>query len=373
VGNLTGLLWSQFLMFVVISVPVVALAAVTAGLASFTAASIASVALWSFLDRFRLTPWVRQFSDPDFFYSRIVPEEAQWVRYLILGLATGAAAIAAIYLQFRSRRTTLSRAFLIVIGFLGLQTHAFLAGPGFRWKVQARTSKQPVDITGWRFSVGAAQPFPPDFGLQSNVVLFLPLSVENIPPDLDVRVKRSSFALQTSNGQILMLRNHSAWTASGRFAEPSMQSPEFLLELSMSGSQYEEARTGGATLRGSLDLVVFGDERTVTIPAAAFPANVTDSFRCMIESPTPGGHPDRATMKCRAALRWPLQSVSGAISIRPDSFSPFPADLRLDPIRDKGSRGFVSASVDQHRFTLKEPVSYARVSFEIPNVLRREP
>jgi hypothetical protein len=118
---------------------------------------------------------------------------------------------------------------------------------------------------------------------------------------------------------------------------------------------------------------VFGDDRTVTVHASSFPANVTDSFRCMLENPRPGGHPDRATMKCRAALRWPLQSVSGAISIAPDSFSPFPADLRLDPIRDKGSRGFVSAALDQHTFNLKEPVSYARVTFEIPNVFGREP
>jgi hypothetical protein len=364
VGNLTGLLWSQILMFVFVSVPVVALAAVTPGLASLSAASIIAVALWRLLQQFRLTPWVRQFSDPDFLYSRTVPEEAQWVRYLVLGLAISAAALVAIYLQFKSRRTPLSRALLITIGFLGLQAHSFFAGPGFRWKVQVRASQQFLNTTAWRFSVG--DPHPRD---EAGTLVRLSMFVRNVPPGLDVDVKRSSFVLRTSDGKSF----GDVWTTSKSLEESitGTNLREIRLDLFMPGPLFDNLKTDDVSLRGSLDLVVFGNERTVTIPAASFPANVTDSFRCTRRDPKPGGHPDRFPMTCRAALRWPRHSVSGAVSAVPDSFSPFPADLRLDPIRDKGLMGGVSGIVDPLRFTVKEPVSYARVTFEIPNVLRR--
>jgi hypothetical protein len=379
VGNLTGLLWSQVLMFVLVSVPVVALAAVTAGLASFTAASIAAVALWSFFEFIRSTAWVRRnwFSNSQYFYTRIRMEETEWVRYLVLAVAVAVAALAAVYLQYKSRRTAFSRALLVVIGFFGLLGYTFVT-VGFRWSVQAQVPRQNLDTTSWQFFVVSLSrwksPFrelPPASGILQN----LSLHVDGVPEDVvELQVQNASFEFRASDGELLTPPDAGVWLANTRRAGTLTRGPgprELGLILSMSALFYEKVHARGGTLRGRLDLVMFGNERTVTVPASSLPANVNDSFRCTRTDTPRDAHPDKGAMTCRAALRWPLQAVSGSISIRPESFSPFPAELRLDPVRDKNLTGGFSEFANQVQFNLTEPVSFKRVTFEIPNVTLR--
>jgi hypothetical protein len=376
-GNLRGLLWSQFLMLVVVSMPVAAVAAVTAGLASFTAVSIAAVALWSSFDLIRSTPWVRRywFSDSQYFYSRIQMEETEWVRYLVLAVAVAVAAWAAVCLQYKSRRTAYSRALLLAIGFFGLLSYTFVS-VGFRWKVQSQVSRQTLDTTSWRFFVVPESQqsnrhfleLPPS----SRILTHRSLFVDGVPEDIvEVQVQNAAFDFRASDGELLTAPDAGVWLANTGRREGFSRGPgprKLDLMWSMSALFYEKVHASGGTLRGRLDLVLFGNERSVTIPASSLPANVTDSFRCTRKDPPRNAHPDKGVMTCRAALRWPVHAVSGSVSVRPESFSPFPADLRLDPIRDKNLRGFFSESADQIKLSLTDPVSFKRVTFEIPNV-----
>jgi hypothetical protein len=369
--NLSGLLWFQCLMFFSVSLPAAALAAVTSGLVPFIGASIGAVAAWSFFNFLRSAEWVREYVLPISDYYLPSHRQSEWVRTGILLTGVALASLAAVYMQYRHRRVFLSRALLIAIGFAGVFVHSFSANAGFRWSVQSATSKKTLDTSGWVFSLSPASlihRMPPNPLRGMNLAFTIKVRIDGIPGESFVRFQNTAAVLRASDGESITSNR-------GDLSQGEMAGGSLALRFYSSNEFFEKIRATGGTLRTRVDLVLFEKGPSVTIPAASFPANVTDSFRCLLQKPRFDQHPDKVTMRCRAALRWPADTlaVDGRLLASQDSYSPFPADLRLDPIIDRGSKTFVSGTKQQFQFTSMKPVSFGRATFEIPNIRLGEP
>jgi hypothetical protein len=104
--EITGLLWTQVLIFFVGALPVVALAAVTEGLVPFVAMAL-TLAVIGFLGRSSLpAAFPRVFTQ--------VPGTVEWMGSTVLGTAIVWVAATVVLWQYRDRRTLFSRLFGVI-------------------------------------------------------------------------------------------------------------------------------------------------------------------------------------------------------------------------------------------------------------------
>ncbi len=130
VGSLPGLLWSQVLLFTLVSLPFAALATLSSGMAAFIFAQLIVVAagygIWEALVDAR----------------PMSLGGVGWVRDSIAFVALFAIAIPVLLIQYKKRRTIFSRWF--AIGGMALAAVAYIAVPfPLALAIETRLSKQP--------------------------------------------------------------------------------------------------------------------------------------------------------------------------------------------------------------------------------------
>ena len=120
-----------------------------------------------------------------------------------------------------------------------------------------------------------------------------------------------------------------------------------------------------ADLRGSLYLTLFGNARSRTIAMQKKPVNVIDNIQCSLVGLPVG------VFGCRAPFRWPAGIVSAAFGqndIRAlgqtVSYSPFPAELGLDPVEGRFPSG-ATTKEDEVTIRVKEPIAHIRRDFAL--------
>jgi hypothetical protein len=98
-----------------------------------------------------------------------------------------------------------------------------------------------------------------------------------------------------------------------------------------------------------------------TIEVKKTPVYVMDGLQCSM------GPYDR--LLCRSAFRWPAELVTANVSLlnQVSSYSPFPADMNLNPIKGYSVTGSPT-SVSEVTFTFKEPLAHFRRDFEATGV-----
>ena len=172
-SNIPGLLWSQVLITAFVSLPVAALASMTRGLVQFVVAGMTVIAV--VYGAFYLLPGARATLGP-----------VDWVRNSIAFLAFLAIAIFALYLQYKKRRTTLSRIFAMSSLAVGALVYLFIPWP-LAFAVQSRLSKEPFDASSLQISLEPS--IRPRMGPGGTRVLevVLPVTVHGIPTNLDLR------------------------------------------------------------------------------------------------------------------------------------------------------------------------------------------
>jgi hypothetical protein len=381
-GNLAGLLWTQVLMLACVSLPAVGIAAVTRGLpgvALFVIGGLAAGASLAYLRVHR----VGIIGDGSIF--EVVPSNIGvgflWVESAILAVSLVAAAVPVLYLQYNGRKTCLSRVLLIGILLAGLLLSTF-GGLGLTWTIQALASPEAPDTTSFRFSLGipsfmAARSergfvpeWPPASFEGAHIDIAIPLLVNGVPAGTDIRTEHVFLSFEGVDGEAPGNQAVDANVLrSGQARGTSGGELRFSLTFEIAdGKFYEKLREKPVTVRGYIDLVVIGNERSLSVPKPSFPVNITSAFRCDLKNMRPG-KPFSKDLSCRVAFRWPLQSidVGRASFVEPESFSPFPANLRLNPVLYRYPAFGLSES-EQVEFTFREPVSYVRKEFEIHDV-----
>lgn len=142
---------------------------------------------------------------------------------------------------------------------------------------------------------------------------------------------------------------------------------------SLDPSFYQGQGGRPVTLRGSLYFTLFGNARSQTIPLSDQPANAPDGLQCYIDTV-------RAEwdVYCQSAFRWPARLVYAKLGHTDAnsfaqfvSYSPFPANLNIDPIETRWASAYASGPPPNARdvtIIVEEPLVHLRRDFQAYNI-----
>jgi hypothetical protein len=143
------------------------------------------------------------------------------------------------------------------------------------------------------------------------------------------------------------------------------------------GNTYEELTKGLANARVGLFLTSFGNSKTRTIPLQEQPVDVMDGLQCFT-----GASNREGDVFCRSAFRWPARIVDARIAgagasnfTQFISYSPFPAELRLNPMELRWASAYTSREAPKARevtITAKEPLAHVRHDFSFEGLQIRD-
>jgi hypothetical protein len=347
---LAGLMWSQVLLLVLLSVPVAALAAMTSGILPFMLATFVLLTIgFSVFETVVRTgiPW---------------PEAFEWVRDYAAGILVVGMTLAVLYLQYRHRRTFLSRTLAAVCLTLAAVGYWFMPLP-LAFAVQAKLSKQKFDGSSLYFSLTPASKKPLHKWNIARVPVQLPIDVHGVPDGITVRADAFSITVQEPGGRIWEPDLRHPSVVSRQSSAPGKVT--FHTTVFIDRAFFDQVREKSVNLRTSLFLTAFGNPRSRTIPLQEKPTNALDGLQCYL------GAFDHMT--CRSAFRWPkglvysrngtdLSSLTQIIS-----YSPFPARMTLNPIETRWATGSVSAA-NELTIIVNEALAHFRRDFDVNGV-----
>ena len=127
------------------------------------------------------------------------------------------------------------------------------------------------------------------------------------------------------------------------------------------------------TLHASLYFTLFGNARSKTIPLSSKPSNALDGLQCFTDVV-------RAEwdVYCRSAFRWPARLVYAKLGrtnansfAQFVSYSPFPANLSLDPVETRWASAYAAGpplEVRDVTIIVEEPLVHLRRDIEARGV-----
>lgn len=358
-SSVPGLLWSQVLLFVFVSLPFAALAAVSSGMAAFVFTQLIVIAagygLWEMLAANRI--------------ARL--GGASWVRDSIAFVAISTIALAALLLQYIRRRTIFSRGFALAGVALAALAYAALPFP-LALAGETRASKQPALGSSMRIGLDKSsswqywsRPLGPE------ILLHLPILLQGIPEGTEVQADALRFTFQSPDGRIARL-NPLDCTGLRR-ATLSASDAMIYAECLIDPVFYKQERGQPLKLQASFYFTLFGNVRSQTIPLTDQPTNALDGLQCYTNVVKA-----EWDVYCRAAFRWPDRLIYAKLGhTNADSFaqfvsySPFPASLNIDPIETRWASAFASGpppTVRDVTILVEEPLAHLQRDFEARDV-----
>jgi hypothetical protein len=348
---LGGLLWTQVLILLAISLPCFALAALTAGIVPFIAAILVLLLLGFVTSEYRFRE-----------LFGFAPESIEWLRYSIPFITAAVALPPVLYFQYKARRTRFSEllagavvlcgafAFMYLPWSTLFTMQALLSNPSLHVEVKLNPDKS-LDVL-------------PDIANQLSISLHL--LITGVPEGVREQIELYDPQLQIGRWGTIHL-------------SPALltlhRKPDHPNELTLSGALLPDRtflgafRREPATLRVSFFMTLFGNTRDKTIPFQTTPVNALDGLRCR------DAYFDEIV--CRAPFRWPARIVSvkypwGSLASFTHliSYSPFPANLQLDPVAERSAGPHWSKDRRSSRevtIQTEEPIAYVRRDVEVPN------
>jgi hypothetical protein len=294
-----------------------------------------------------------------------------WVGQSIELIALFATAVVILLIQYKSRRTLLSR--WLAMGGVAVSAVVFVAMP---WPValavQSQLSKQ--DALGSSIQIGLSHTFEERFWiaqLKPTVALHFPISVQGIPAGTEVQPDALSILLESSDGRVAELgvldcRGFKRGSVSASAATISVVC---FVDPSFFHAQHDRT----VTFRGSLYFTLFGNAKSQTIPVSDEPSNALDGLQCYTDTV-------RAEwdVYCRSAFRWPARLVYAKLGqtnansfTQFVSYSPFPASLNIDPVETRWASAYAAGPAPFVRdvtIVVEEPLAHLRRNFEAHDV-----
>lgn len=359
--NIPGLLWTQLLIATVVSLPVVALAAVTSGTVQFVLAALVALAVAS-ASTWRIMP-----------FGSLNLGPIDWVRASIGILMLLAISVTVLYWQYRTRRTGFSRSVLFIgLAIAGL---VYLAIPWtLAFGVQQRLSRQAFDTGKLQ---GSFEPYMrPRFGRldgqQFDIVL--PFVVTGLAEETDFRADAMSVELESPAGKKW---EWMFYDLPKDYKYSNGQRTVTLQGLQTLSHETAQAVKGSHNARVALFLTIFGNSKTAKIPLQEQPVNVFDGLQCYT-----GAGNREGDILCRSVFRWPARIIDARVDgygasafTQFISYSPFPADLRLQPVETRWASAYTSREPPKSRevtIAIKEPTAFVRRDFEFEGIQIRD-
>jgi len=344
------------MIFLAGSVPVAALASLTASLVSFTFTMVILLAIIFAVQELSVLPASLPF-------ARLAVEPMQWFWDFIVVAILVIAAFCILYTQYRTRRTTLGRSLGLSAVVLGAVAYLFVPWP---WALffQTHLSRHSLDTSSMRVEIKPNSERLSAHGGKLVPTIDFVVSVNGVPDNTELRGDALAVVLKGVDGR--------AWK-SGLYVVPGLSKKpgsggraNFDAFVSLDPGFFQAELGRNITLHGSIYLTLFGNRRSNTIEIQRQPVNVMDGLQCYAG--------EFNGLKCRAPFRWPERLVYAKFSesdVRSFtsliSYSPFPAALNLaDPIETRELSA--PPSLRQVTILVEQPIEQFRLDFEIPSV-----
>jgi hypothetical protein len=354
---LPGILWMQVMVLFCVALPLAVIGTLTTGLVPFIGCILVIGLVGFGYEWFGVVP------------RSGIPSTMDWLRDSILFIALVILAPPILYLQYKSRRTHVSR--LLAAGIALCGAYAFLF---VQWQtlfpLQACLSKQAVDVRLMRNPTGKFKLWRGQGGqLQLNV----PVMMSGLPEGVEARFEGFRVTLEAPDGRSLKFDNTSlanvqSFGANGFSVDPMKW--DLRASMWVSDRQFLAAEQGQTlTVLATSYITLFGNTRERTISLRRTPADVMDGLQCY------AGMLNQ--LECRSPFRWPARLVSQKSGTGRTpltsliSYSPFPATLDLDPIVRKGSIYYSREPLPEERpvtIEVREPLAYLRRDVEVPDL-----
>jgi hypothetical protein len=281
-----------------------------------------------------------------------------WIAVTALPLIflTGAAVV--LPTQYRNRNTLASR--LLAIATLLAPILFFRSfGLSDAMELQNRLSARPdaassvvvaADFSAARTPGRTALPRP--FPVGDYIRIHLPLSVQGVPDGDEVRIDVLTFSFEGADGQ--------KWNFSTG-SSPPLETPALQSDVFMDATFFNREREKPVVFRATLYLTLFGKETEKALGGSAL-INLTPQLQCLEDNRYP-----QDFLLCRTAFRNPsdlitLRRGDSYRVWRDVSYSPFPAELTLNPISDIR---FLSEEDQNSVLLFREPLAHFRRHVEL--------
>jgi hypothetical protein len=360
VSNLAGLFWTQFLLFTLISLPFAALASLNSGMVPFIFSQL--IALAAVFSVQELLPPLPRWLDG-----------VEWVPASLALFVLGATAVTVLLVQYKSRRTLLSRWY--ALGGIAAGVLVFAAMP---WPValavQSHLSRQPSLGSSIRIAAGeiSGQRFEQTYVLAPwKPALYLPILMQGIPNGTEIQADAVTASLESSDGRRARvsatdcpdLRRLKTSVNSAMISTTCFPDPVFLsLE-----------RDRPLTLHASLYFTLFGNARSKTIALTGVPSDALDGLQCYTDVVKA-----EWDVYCRSAFRWPARLVYAKLGhtnansfTQVVSYSPFPGGLNIDPVETRWASAYAAGPAPEVRdvtILVEEPLTHLRRDIEVRDV-----
>lgn len=357
-SSLPGLVWSQVLLLTFAFLPFAALATLNSGMTPFIFGQIVILALVFGPWEMRRQLYVAQLGG------------VEWVRDSIAGLALAAVVIPVIFVQYKSRRTVLSR--WLGLGGIAITALIYAALPWpLALAVQSHLSREPALASSIQVALDHHSEQPIWVPRTSKIALRIPMVVQGIAEETEVEPDALTLSLRGADGYAANLNMDDC---SDLKRETISANVVTLSAVCMADPAFFHLERGRpVTVRGSLYLTLFGNARSQTIPLTDEPTNALDGLQCYTDVV-------RAEwdVYCRSAFRWPARLVAAKLGhtnansfTQIVSYSPFPASLGIGPVETRWASAFASGpppNVRDVTIIVEEPLAHFRRDFEASGV-----
>jgi hypothetical protein len=275
----------------------------------------------------------------------------EWVRsyYDIAVLAL--AALAILVWQYARRKTAAARWLTVAAVVLVALGNALLPWTA-AFALQSRLSKQPIDPASLRIDFDSAKQWAARALIERDgrVWIEIPVKLAGIPAGMSARPDGVIMAIQAPDG--------STWPPDRQpWSHIIVRGGVLSLQTTVDSGFYRKVKDQPVKLRGAMYLTLYGNLRVTEVPFSAPPMAVPGRGLC---TATPGTGRKSYYVICSSVFLDPEG---------PPTYSPFPADLALDPVNSHHTYiasnywpfpAFTAATVGT-----TEPLAHLRRDFEI--------
>jgi hypothetical protein len=285
----------------------------------------------------------------------------EWIGGSLVCLVLLSAALAIMILQYRARRTWVSRAIFVATVVLLLYGGRFLPRDT-GWAVQSRFPESRIDTSSITavFSPGNRPATTESPARQDTVRVSLPVRLDGVPSGTTVVVDVMWAELIPANGKppkTLVFFGESL---------PDTVWHDTVVERSV----FERWKSTPLRFHLTIHLTVLGNPHTEHMPLAGGPHRVPGVGLCEFD-PRP---PDRSAISCRAPFRQPAYVLAQFDKYDKDvpkaqqqtNYSPYPAEFGISPISDYSWS--VPTGATTLALTTMKPLAHIRRELDIPQV-----
>lgn len=353
--SLVGLLWMHFLMIACGSLSIIAIAAMTNGIAPFLFAIFVLLGVGVGIHETMIPPSLPAERGP------LVSFEWIWntISLLLLFITT----FSILYIQYKYRDTRLSYIVSITGTILSILVYLYMP-----WQLPAvlQVKLSSGEFQDVRLSI-ILDPSLKRFymiGKLGGIQMSLPIKIEHIPEDLDIWIDAASIIITTPND--------SKWS-SGLYGLPTVGkifnqrgNAGYTLNFAVPRSFYLNCRDQKVVVRASLYMTLLKKMQVKKVLLENLPITVADGLQCGVNS--------LHQLSCRSAFRWPGEAIYATFNNNDTvafdesvSYSPFPSGLNSELIetRDVTAPGSASAVT----LTIKRPITHIKRQLEFRDVL----